>query len=80
MKSLIEKFKEFGRYDLMGGRMGGYIVGRQMGGLGWMDGWVDWDGWMDNWLLIQFIMIIFLICNILFKSLCFLVIKEEGWV
>lgn len=52
MKSLIEKFKEFGRYDLMGGRMGGYIVGRWMGGLGWMDGWVDWDGWMDNWLLI----------------------------
>lgn len=49
MKSLIEKFKEFGRYDLMGGRMGGYIVGRWMGGLGWMDGgWVGGLGWMDG--------------------------------
>lgn len=50
MKSLIEKSKESGRHDLTGGRMGGYTVGRWMGGSGWMDGWVDRDGWMDNWL------------------------------
>lgn len=49
MKSLIEKSKESGRHDLTGGRMGGYTVGRWMGGSGWMDGWVDRDGWMDNW-------------------------------
>lgn len=53
MKSLIEKSKESGRHDLTGGRMGGYTVGRWMGGSGWMDGWVDRDGWMDNWLYIN---------------------------
>ena len=34
----------------VGGRVGGWRVGRWVGGVGWLDGWVGWGGWVGGWV------------------------------